>query len=301
MADPQDSAPKPGIWRILKFILPVLFLLIGFFGVQIWMVWDEKDAVKTETPVSAEASVRSAKAELAKLSGDVKAETPVAPMKGGAAVPGAEQAITAEIPDIEYYRIQVGSFENPQGAEKLKQKLSEMGYGSVMVKSDNQTKVIAMAFFSREQADALKTSMDSKGVSGYPEKVVVPAEMALLQSDSGRLQGFMDGTLVEVPEMLRELCDFYYLYENQPLNTKEHEALTLKQITRLSDMRSQVENMQVAEVDQGLQKQLRAYLDGYVQYLEKARKVGKYDRRSLWPGLLERLEAYGQLTTKNEN
>lgn len=299
MAQPDVIPQKHGVWRILKFLLPLVFLVVGFFGIQVWMVWDEENTTQPEKPIAAESIASQVKSDLAKMkesSGAVSQETPVTLVKQS---DGTEQAITSEIPELEYYRLQAGSFKDPKGAEKLKTKLQEMGYGSLIIKSSDQLKVVVMTFFSREQAESIQSEMKSKGVAGYSEKITIPKSMTLLQKDSGRLQNFMDSSLIEIPEMLRELCDYYYLYENQGMDTKDHEALVLKQISRLSDMKSSVENMQVNLDDQVLQTRLKDYLAGYMNYLEKVRKVKKLDRKSLWPGLVDQIEGFGRLGMVN--
>lgn len=302
MAGPSEAPQKNWGHKILFIGLPLLFLFIGFFGIQIWMVWDEKNTVKPDKPIAAKVLASTIKADLAKIteSGDVplsvSKETPATPPKTSAI---GEQAITSEIPGMEYYRIQVGSFADPEGAEKLKKKLHEMKYGSVVVKNDDQSKVIAMTFFSREQAEAVKVEMEEKGVSGYPEKIVVPPTMTMLKADSIRLQTFMDGSLIEIPEMLRELCDYYYIFESQGMDLEAHQKVVLKQISQLSDMKTSIENIQVNKEDQALQTQLNAYLTEYMQYLEKAGKTKTMDRKTLWPGLVNRIEAFGQLNAGN--
>lgn len=295
MADSSDLPKKKGAWRILKYVLPLFFLLTGFFGVQIWMVLDEREREKPEAIVTGEMKAPAIKADVAKIAesqGQVPGEKPVILAKAPA---GSEQAVTSEIPQLVYYRLQTGSFKDKQGAEKLRKKLQEMGYGSLVINDGGQFAVITMAFFSREQAETLQEHLETKGIKGYPEKVTVPADMILLKGDSGRLQGFMDGSLPEIPEMLRETCDFYYIYESQGMDPASHDAMVLKQITRLSDMKTVIENMQVAPEDQELQRQFGEYLSGFIQYLEKAKKISKLDRKALWPGLLDRIEAYAGL------
>ncbi len=295
MSEPHDPPQPKSIWRVLKFILPLLFLFIGFFGVQIWMVWDEQNSVKPDKPISVESKAATVKADLAKLAEPSKAtplETPITLTKPAV---DNEQAITSGIPGISYYRLQVGSFKEAQGAEKLKKKLQEMGYGSLTVKNTERSEVFTMIFFSQDQAAAIQDRLASKGVSGYPEKVTVPMRGIMLQGDSERLQGFMDGSLIEVPELLRELCDTYYIYESQGLDASAHSAFLLQQISRVSDLKTRVENMQVSPADQALQTELKDYLAGYLKYLESAKKVKTLDRKSLWPGLLERIESFAAL------
>lgn len=300
MAEPTETPQKQGAWRVIKFILPLVFLFSGFFGVQIWMVMDEQKIGKAEKPVTQNAVENTAKANLAKLSdasAPASSETPIPvshPQKS------SEQASASKIPGMEYYRLQVGSFENTKGAEKLQKKLRAMGYGSLAVNTEGQSKVIVMTVFSQDQSEMLKSALESKGVSGYPEKVSNQDVMILLQNDSKRLQSFMDASLMEVQAMLRELSDHYYIYESQGLNSKEYENLVVSQISRLSDMKTSVENMQVAAEDQVLQGQLKEYLAGYLRYLEKVEKVKKMDRVLLWPGLIERVEAYAQLGMQNK-
>lgn len=296
MAEPEKSPNGQGIWRIVKIVLPLAFLLIGFFGVQVWMALDEQNAVKPDKKSGMETDSSRIKTDLAKItksSGTGSPETPVTLAKTPV---GNEQAITSEIPEVVCYRLQVGSFKDPSGAEKLKKKLQEMGYGALVIPSDGQSKVVAMMFFSREQAETVLADMQAHGLSGYPEKVTTPSAMVLLQGGSQRLQSFMDSSLIEIPEMLRELCDYYYLYESQGLDKEAHEAIVLKQIARISDMKTAVENMQIAQEDQGLQTQVKDYLTEYLKYLEKAKKVKSLDRKSLWPGLMDRIEAFGKIS-----
>lgn len=297
MTGPETARTRQRVWRILKYLLPVLFLLIGFFGVQIWMMLDEQNAEDPAKPSSLDTDASRIKADLASITQPSEAsaeETPVVLSKPTA----VEQAVTAEIPGITYYRLQVGSFEDPQGVEKLRKKLKEMGYGSLGISGDKQSKVVAMAFFSRDQAAAVQSNMEAQGISGYPEKITVPSQMVLLQGSSQRLQSVMDASLTEVPEMLRELCDYYYMYESKGMDAEVHKALLLKHISRISDMKSSVENMQIAPEDQPLRTKLGDYLSRHLLYLEKAKNVKTLDRVSLWPGLMDGIEGFGKLRAK---
>lgn len=296
MSEPNDAPEKQGVWRIIKYILPLLFLLVGFFGVQIWMVLDEKELQKPKEEITESGTGNTAKANVAKFvektpsaTADEKAIVVSQPQKSG------EQANASKIPGMEYFRLQVGSFENTQGAEKLKKKLVDMGYGSMIINADNKSKVVAMVVYSKDQSDMLKTELEAKGVSCYTEKVSVQDTMILLQKDSTRLQGFMDTTLSEVQAMLRELCDHYYIYEIQGMDTKEFKALIVSQTSRISDMKTEVENMQVGTEDRVLQDKLVVYLEEYAYYLEKVEKTKKMDRTLLWPGIIERIEVYGKI------
>lgn len=295
MNEPDNVPEKPGVWRILRILLPLLFLFTGFFGVQIWMIWDEENTVKPEQDVSMSVAANSAKADLAKLTEAGSGAPKAVNIKNEQPAVVKEQAIAADIPGLEYFRLQVGSFENPSGAEKLKNKLKDMGYGSLIIKEGQLSEVATMYFFSRDQAENLQGRMASQAVSGFPEKVVISPRMVMLKGDSHRLQDFMDGTLIEIPEMLRELCDFYYIYESQGMDVKAHETLILKQVASVSDMKTAVENMQSGLEDQELQTQLKDYLSAYVQYLEKVKKVKSFDRQLLWPGLMDRIEAFGRI------
>lgn len=299
MAEPNTAAEKKSLWRILKYVLPVLFLAAGFFGVQIWMVLDEKNAEKPDTPITAEMKAPAIKADIAKISASAGTATPETPVTVVKPPAGSEQASASQIPELVYYRLQAGSFDDPQGADKFRKKLSEMGYGAMVIKAGAQSKVIVMAFFSREQAETVQGAMEAKGVSGYPEKITVPSQMVLLQSGSQRLQTFMDGSLVEIPEMLRELCDYYYIYENQGMDVEAQSTLILKQIGQISDMKTAIENMQVAPEDQMLQVRIKDYLTGYLQYLEKAKKSRVMDRKSLWPGLLNCVDGFERIGIKD--
>ncbi len=300
LPEPSDAPEKQGVWRIIKYILPLLFLFAGFFGIQIWMVMDEKQLQKPEMEIGESMPANSAKADVAKFT------TQEAAVPGEKAIvvqktkKGSEQASASKIPGMEYYRLQAGSFENQQGAEKLKKKLREMGYGSFIVNADKTSKVIVMTVFSKDQSEMLKTELEAKGVSGYTEKVSVQDAMILLEQDSTRLQGFMDASLTEIQAMLRELCDHYYIYEIQGINPKEYGALVVSQVSRISDMKTEVDNMEVGVEDRVLQEQLSAYLEEYARYLEKVGKVKKMDRTLLWPGIIERIEAYGQIEVQNK-
>lgn len=292
MADPNDAPRKKGVFRIVKFVLPLIVLFVGFFGVQIWMIWDEQNAVNPDKPITNNGGASNIKADLARIAGSTDAVSEKTPAEPSAE---NEQAITAGLPGLEYYRLQVGSFKDPHGAEKLSSKLKEMGYGSIIVISGDQSKVVTMSFFSREQADTIQSALASEGVAGFSDKTTVPAKMTLLHPDSILLQSFLDDTFIEIPEMLRELCDTYYVYEGKRFVSKTHESFVLKQISKLSDMKTIVENMQVGEKDQELQNRLKAYLTGYVHYLEKAKNAKAYDRKILWPGLLDAIESFGRL------
>lgn len=298
MSDPAENKSRRLAWRILRIVLPLMVLATGFFGVQIWMVWDEQQRAKPEIAGKQITLPSSAKADVARLAGSSEAESPVVPQMPSLQVKAPEsgnQAISATLPGITYYRLQAGSFEDSRGAEKLRLKLSELGYGSVVVPAEGRNKVVLMLFFSQDQVKRIRTDIESVGVSGYAEKFSVPAALLMLRSDSRRLQDFVNGTLIELPELLRELCDHYYLYELQGMDPAIHKGIMLKQLSRLSDMRTAVENMTVAKEDQPLQRRLAAYLDGYIRYMEKAEKVTGLDRNVLWPGLMEQIEAYQKL------
>ncbi len=256
------------------------------------MIWDEQNAMNPDKPITNDGGASNIKADLAKITGSTDAVTEKTPTEPSAE---NEQAITAGLPGLEYYRIQVGSFKDPHGAEKLSRKLKEMGYGSIIVISGDQSKVVTMSFFSREQADSIQSALASEGVAGFSDKTTIPAKMTLLNPDSILLQSFLDDTFIEIPEMLRELCDTYYVYEGKRFISKTHESLILKQISNLSDMKTIVENMQVGEKDQELQNRLKSYLTEYVHYLEKAKNTKTFDRKILWPGLLDAIESFGRL------
>ncbi len=300
MAEPKDESQKNGIWRIMKYLLPILVLFSGFFGVQIWMILDEQSTEKTEQAVSLNTGENSAKAVVAKLAASTDTHTENTPIPLPAPAKNDEQAVTSKIPGMEYYRLQVGNFDESGGAKKLKSKLQEMGYGSAIIDREGSSKVIVMTFFSRDQADMIKERLEGAKISVYPEKITVQDSMLMFGKDSRRLQDFMDSSMPEIQAMLRELCDHYYLYESRGMNTKEHEALVVSQMSRLSDMKTAIENMQVSKEEQALQTLIKEYLAGYIGYLERIRSVKKLERSLLWPGAIERIEAFVSMTVQSK-
>ncbi len=286
-------------WRVLRIALPLLFLFSGFFGVQIWMAMDERQASGDEKPVQLPVEANSAKAQVAKLAsgGDGAAQSAEAPVSAPppAAVAPDEQALAAQFPELTCYRIQAGSFKDPAGAEKLRRKLEETGYGSVAVTTGGSTDVFLMVFFSREQAGSVAKTIAADGVAAVAEKAAYPARMTLLRGGSARLQSFMDGSLAELPELLRELGDYYYLYESQGFSREDHGQLVLRQQSRLTDMKSAVTNMTVAEADKKIQSAVSAFISDYLAYLDAVSGQKAFRRTVFWPGLLRLTESLGTL------
>lgn len=301
--DAKEKAPR--WWRILRVALPLLFLLSGFFGIQIWMTLDEQRTAGEEKPVQLPIEANSAKAQVAKLAAGGEgaagseagsAEVPVsAPPGPGGSVASEEQALSAQYPEVVCYRIQAGSFKDPAGAEKLRKKLGEAGYGSMALTAGGNTDVFLMVFFSREQAGTVAKAVAADGVAAVAEKAVHPARMILLQGGSARLQSFMDGSLAELPELLRELGDYYYLYESQGFAPEDHGKLVLRQQSRLTDMRSAVTNMTVAEDDKKVQTALTGFIADYLSYLETVSGQKTFKRAVFWPGLIRLTESLGTL------
>lgn len=106
----------------------------------------------------------------------------------------------------------------------------------------------------------------------------------------------MDGSLAELPELLRELGDYYYLYESQGFAPEDHGKLVLRQQSRLTDMRSAVTNMTVAEDDKKVQTALTAFISDYLSYLETVSGQKAFKRAVFWPGLLRLTESLGTLS-----
>lgn len=305
MSEPNVREKPPLWWRIARIVLPVLFLFTGFFGVQVWMVWDQNQTPTADQPVVLASESHNAKADVAKLStgGSAQAADAEQPLDAEAlpvkVASAEEQALSASYPGTVFYWLQAGSFSDPAGAEKLRKRLGELGYGAVTVKESDHNDVVIMAFFSRDQADSVCRRVTEDGVTAVVEKVSRPARMVLLNPGSERLQTFMDGALSEMPELLRELGDYSYLYESQGFSKEDHEKLVVRQLARLSDMKSAIANMTVDPDDKALQTQLTDFITDYIGYLEKIKRMTSLKRAELWPGFLRLTESLTTLNVEN--
>lgn len=291
MSESDQQPDKKSRLRFIKYLLPPLFLLIGFFGVQIWMILDTKAMEDSENALSILTEGSAAKAQVKNISaGNGDGGTPIATgtiSASGGAADVEEQSAYARYPAIVCYFIEAGSFKDKGAAQSLQGKLSEMGYSGYVKESEAEFDVILMGFFSKEQANNQKAALLEKGVSASIEKYDVSSSMVMLQGKSKRLQALLDGRFSEVPDLLRELCDNYYLYETRGFDVKEHSALAVSQLAKIGDMKSAAGNMDIGKEDQGRQTEIREFLKAYSAYLEAIKNEKTLNRGSIWPGLIE--------------
>lgn len=147
------------ITTIIMVLLPILSILIGYFGVKLYLLSNNNfnDEIDNNRP-GVEEIVENDDAKTDELSSDVSDSNAD---QSNDEIDSSEKKVTNSINGINYYSIQVGSFSNEENAVEFRDSFISKGHFSYYIENGNY-KVFVAASYNKESLDealeAIKTT-----------------------------------------------------------------------------------------------------------------------------------------------
>ncbi|WP_432664214.1 SPOR domain-containing protein [Wukongibacter baidiensis] len=284
-------------------LLCVLAISIGYFGTKYFIIpkyltsqntsasgntTQKKVDLKPQKNVDNEKTPASNGTEGSKETNETK-ET--ASNNEGKEQTAEKKLYSLEVPPLNIFNIQVGSFDNKAHAETQVKNLKDKGLSGYIVESDRY-RVMVMSFVQRESADKYKNSI--KDV--YADAFISPKQLPTREVNYGESgKGYSEVASKQIKELKKYYESYSSFLANNDINTLETSKITQfvdSQINSLDGIAKSISTVSPSDDFKNFNSKFNNIVTTAKTKLTEAKKSNFSDRTKLFEIFMESLNSF---------
>jgi cell division septation protein DedD len=285
---------------IITFVV-LLFVgapTIGYFGTKYFLIpkYIDKQKSQPSTTVSANANeklyekienkAKDSNSNKSKESNTTNEETNTTTEQSS-----QEKLYTLEIPALNIYSVQVGSFDNKKHAETQVKDLNSKGLGGYIVQSD-RFRVMTMSFTERSNADKYKEQIKSH----YSDAFIAPKQLpirSIKYNDNGK--AYSEAASSNLNELKKYYEDFSsFIAKRDITSTDSNELIQFvdSEIKRLDKISQSIASVSPSEDFTSFNSKFSSIVETAKTKLTKEKQSNLSDRKKVLEIFMESINSY---------